>query len=523
MNDIEVYYDEAKYNRAVRFFSKLRHTKGKWAGKYFLLQDWQKEILKNIFAYVDEDGHRVRDTAYIEVPRKNGKSEFCAGLALYVLRCDNEYGAEVYSCANEKEQAALVFNAAVTMINLDTDLGLDKKFRIKQSVKTILYPEKNSFYKALSAEAYSKHGYNPHFVIYDELHEAPNRDLWDVMKTGMGARTQPMMAAITTAGYDKHTICWEQHEYAQKVIDGTVKDPTFYGVIYGADETDDWTSEETWKKANPNYGISVNEKFLRSECVKALETPTYENSFKRLYLNIWTTQKTRFIPMERWDENNKPVIKEELHEKVCFGGLDLASVSDVAVYSLVFPPSDLEKGSYRTLNWYFIPEEGIKVRVNRDKVPYDVWKREGLIITTPGRTIDYGFIKTVIKMTLQTYDVRGIMYDRWSALQLVKEITDETGALMLEMGQGYASMSPPTKEFQKLILEGRFHHGGDPVLRWMINNVAVLQDPAGNIKPSKADSSEKIDGVVSNVMALNGCIKNSLSASIYEEVGLKTI
>ena len=523
MSEIEIFYDESKYKRVVKFFSKLRHTKGKWAGKYFGLQDWQKEILKNIFAYVDADGNRVRNTAYVEVPRKNGKSEFAAGLALYVLRCDNEFGAEIYSCANEKEQASLVFNAAVTMIALDTDLGLAKCFRIKESFKTILYPKMNSFYKALSAEAYSKHGYNPHFVVYDELHEAPNRDLWDVMKTGMGARTQPMMIAITTAGYDKNSICWEQHDYAQKIIEGTIKDPTFYGVIYGAGEKDDWTSEETWKKANPNYGVSVHEKFLKSECLLALEKPTYENTFKRLYLNMWTTQKTRFIQMERWDENNIAIDKESLKDKPCFGGLDLASVSDVAVYSLVFPPSDLEKGAYRTLNWYFIPEEGIRHRSMTDKVPYEVWRREGLIIATPGRTIDYGFIKTVIKMTLQTYDVRGIMYDRWSALQLVKEITDETGALMLEMGQGYASMSPPTKEFQKLILENRFHHGGDPVLRWMVNNVAVLQDPAGNIKPSKADSSEKIDGVVSNIMALNGCIKNNLSGSVYEERGLLTI
>ncbi|KAF1084848.1 Phage Terminase [Sporotomaculum syntrophicum] len=505
-------FDEYSAERAVKFIENyLTHTKGKWAGVRFELEPWQHDIITPLFGTLNEDGTRQYRTCYVEIPRKNGKSELGAAVALKLLFADNEPGAEIYSAAADRDQAAIVFNTAAQMVRQNPKLA--KRCKIIDSQKRIVIPATGSFYRAISADAHTKHGFNAHGIIFDELHTQPNRELWDVLTTSGGTRTQPLIFAITTAGYDRNSICWEQHEYAQKIIDGVIEDKTFLPVIYAAGKEDDWRDEKVWYKANPALSTFRGIEEMRAMAKKAEQVPALQNTFRRLYLNQWTQQEDRWLDLAAWDATAGTIEPDELLGKCCFGGLDLASTTDIAAFVLVFPMDD---GGFVVLPHFWIPRDNMRERINRDRVPYDVWTRQGLITATEGNVIHYEAIRRHIEQLGQLYNIREIAFDRWGAVQITTEL-DDAGFTVVQFGQGFASMSPPTKELLNLVLSKKLVHGGNPVLRWMADNMVVKQDPAGNVKPDKSKSSEKIDGMVALIMALDRATRYQESESVYNK------
>lgn len=515
---------DSKYNRkfadsAVCFVNCLKHTKGEWYGQSFDLIDWQEQIVRDIFGILKPNGYRQFNTAYIEIPKKQGKSELAAATALLLTCGDFEHGGEVYGCASDRQQASIVFDVAVDMVEQCPAL----KSRIKPvlSQKRLIYKPLNSFYQVLSAEAYTKHGLNVHGVVFDELHAQPNRNLYDVMLHGSGdARKQPLFFLITTAGTDRNSVCWEVHQKAEDILKGRKRDPTFYPVIYGAPVDADWTSEEVWKAANPSLGITVDVEKLKNACESARQNTAEENLFRQLRLNQWVKQSVRWMPMEKWDACKFKFDKKFLQGRVCYGGLDLSSTTDITAFVLVFPPED-ENDKYYILPYFWIPEDNLDLRVRRDHVPYDIWHQEGQLQTTEGNVVHYGFIENFIEELGKKYNIREIAFDRWGAVQMVQNL-EGMGFTVVPFGQGFKDMSPPSKELMKLTLEGKLAHTGHPVLRWMMDNIFVRTDPAGNIKPDKERSTEKIDGAVATIMALDRAIRNhnTQTDSVYNERGL---
>ena len=498
------HYDKSKADFAVNFIQCLCHTKGTWAGKKFELIDWQERIIRDLFGVIKPNGYRQFNTAYVEIPKKMGKSELAAAVALLLCCGDGEQRAEVYGAASDRQQASIVFDVAADMVRMCP--ALNKRVKILGASKRIVYEPTNSFYQVLSAEAYSKHGFNIHGVVFDELHTQPNRKLYDVMTKGSGdARMQPLYFLITTAGTDTNSICYEQHQKAKHILEGRKIDHTFYPVIYGAEQDEDWTDENVWKKANPSLGITVDIEKVRTACESAKQNPAEENTFRQLRLNQWVKQAVRWMPMIKWDECKFDIEEKELEGRICYGGLDLSSTTDISAFVLVFPPLD-EDDKYIVLPYFWIPDENIDLRVNRDHVPYDVWKANGVLLTTEGNVIHYGFIEKFIEELGKKYNIKEICFDRWGAVQMSQNL-EGLGFEVVAFGQGFKDMSPPTKELMKLVLEKRIAHNGHPVLRWMMDNIYVRTDPAGNIKPDKEKSTEKIDGTVALIMALDRAIR----------------
>jgi phage terminase large subunit-like protein len=385
---------------------------------------------------------------------------------------------------------------------------------IIDSKKRIVYYETASFYRAIPADAPSAHGYNASAIIYDELHAAPNRELWDVLTTSMGARRQPLTFVITTAGYDRASICWELHDYALKVRDGIVDDATFLPVIYSAPDDADWLDEKVWRAVNPALGDFRSLDEMRVFAAQAREVPARQNTFRRLYLCQWTESASRWLDLERWDMGATAVDVAALEGRRCFGGLDLSTTTDLSALVLVFP-DDL--GGYDVVPFFWCPSDGIVKRARADRAPYAAWQRAGLLTATAGTSVDYDAIRASIRALTTRYRIERISYDRWNATQLVSQLRED-GAPMVEMGQGFASMAAPAKELERLVSAGKLRHGGHPVLRWCLANTVIEQDAAGNIKPSKRRSTERIDGTVALVMALDGATR--LIGSVYEERGL---
>ena len=513
------YYDKEYADFAVAFIESLCHTKGTWAGKRFELMDWQEQIIRDLFGILKPNGYRQFNTAYIEIPKKNGKSELAAAVALLLTCGDGEQRAEVYGAAADRQQASIVFDVAADMVRMCP--ALNKRVKILASQKRLIYEPTNSFYQVLSAEAYSKHGFNVHGVVFDELHSQPNRKLYDVLTKGSGdARMQPLFFLITTAGTDTHSICYEVHQKAQDIIDGRKIDPTFYPVIYGADDTEDWTSPKVWKKCNPSLGETIGMDKVKTACESAKQNPGEENSFRQLRLNQWVKQAVRWMPMDKWDKCAFAVNEEQLEGRVCYGGLDLSSTTDITAFVLVFPPLD-EEDKYIILPYFWIPEDTLDLRVKRDHVPYDVWERQGYLQTTEGNVVHYGYIEKFIEELGKKFNIREIAFDRWGAVQMVQNL-EGMGFTVVPFGQGFKDMSPPTKELMKLTLEQKLAHGGHPVLRWNMDNIFIRTDPAGNIKADKEKSTEKIDGAVATIMALDRAIRcgNDTSESVYSSRGI---
>lgn len=512
-------YDKEAADYAVAFIESLCHTKGTWAGKPFELIDWQEQIIRDIFGTLKPNGYRQFNTAFVEIPKKMGKSELAAAIALLLTCGDNEERAEVYGCAADRNQASIVFNVAADMVRMCP--ALSKRVKILDATKRLIFQPTGSIYQVLSADVGNKHGFNTHGVVFDELHTQPNRKLYDVMTKGSGdARMQPLYFLITTAGDNQNSICWEVHQKALDIIDGRKHDPTFYPVIYGAAQEDDWTDPKVWKKANPSLGITVGMDKVKAAFESARQNPAEENSFRQLRLNQWVKQAVRWMPMDKWDKCAFAVDAEALEGRVCYGGLDLSSSTDITAFVLVFPPAD-EEDKYCVLPYFWIPEDNIDLRVRRDHVNYDVWKKQGFLQTTEGNVVHYGYIEQFIESLGEKYNIREIAFDRWGAVQMTQNL-ETLGFSVVPFGQGFKDMSPPTKELMKLTLEEKIAHGGHPVLRWMMDNIYIRTDPAGNIKADKEKSTEKIDGAVATIMALDRAIRcgNDSGESVYDKRGL---
>lgn len=512
------YSDPRAETGAVRFFERLlTHPKGPLAGQPFTLQPWQREIIAAIFGQKDRvTGLRRYRRAYLELPRGTGKTSMAAGIALLLLVADNEPGAEIFGAAADRAQAGLAFDIAKAMVEDSPQL----KKLIKVYRHSLVVEATRSVYRVLSAEAYSKHGLNPHGIIFDELHAQPNRELFDVLNTAMGKRAQPLMIMITTAGWDRNSICWQQHEYARQVEAGIIDDPSYFPAIYSAPLEADWTNRAAWMMANPNWGVSVQPEFIEQECEVAKSTPAYQNTFRRLYLNQWVTQESRWIDMRAWDACATPL--PDLTGETCYAGLDLASTTDIAACVLAFPPTDAHP--LCLLPFFWIPQDRMTDRERRDRAPYATWTQQGHIEATPGNVIDYAFIRHRLNALAQTYDLREIAYDPWNATQLSLEL-QEDGIAMVELRQGMASLAAPSKELLRGVLAASLWHGGNPVLRWMADNTAAKSDASGNVRPDKAKSTGRIDGIVAAVMAVDRVSRHDPTGgkSVYEERELRMI
>jgi phage terminase large subunit-like protein len=509
------------------FIQSLTHTKGRWAGKPFHLLDWQDKLIDDLFGTLDKNGFRQYRECFTFIGKKNGKSELGAAIALYMLAGDGEFGAEIYSAASDRNQARIVFDVAAQMVRQSE--GLSKRLKIIDSVKRIVYYQTNSFYEVLSSDVKTKHGLNPHAVIFDELHAQPNRELWDVLTEGsMEARQQPLLFVMTTAGFDKESVCYEVYEYAKKVRDGVVEDKHYLPVIYEIGEEDNWEDEANWYKANPSLGtkkeIEAGTKILdivkfREAHQKAKEIPAKINNFKRLRLNIWTSQETLWLPSEAWTACAGYVNPNELVGLPCYAGMDLSSTGDITAFVLVFEVDDI----YKVLPFFFIPQDNMMERSRRDRVFYDVWVKKGFIFATEGNVIDYQFIFDKICTLAKTYEIKEIAIDPYNALMLNQKLADE-GFDTLEIRQGMKSLSPPTKELETLILGKRIHHGNNPVLRWMFENVMIITDENDNRRPDKKKSREKIDGIVALIMAISrAMVHKDDTRSVYDDRNILVI
>lgn len=516
------HYDKEEADFVVAFIEQLKHTKGEFYNQPFELIDWQEQIIRDVFGILKKDGCRQFNTVYIEVPKKCGKSELAAAVALFMLTADGEQRGEVYGCAADRDQASLVFDVACDMVRLCKPL--EKRCDIRPSRKSIHFGPTASTYKAVSADVAGKSGINVSALIFDELWVQKSRDFYQMMTSGTSdARRNPLHFIITTAGNDQNTICYELHQKAVDILEGRKFDPHFYPVIYGADENDDWTDPKTWYKANPSLGITITEDKVAAACEQARQNPAEENAFRQLRLNQWVKQSIRWMPMEKWDACKVNFEESVLEGRVCYAGLDLSSTTDITALVLVFPPID-EDDKYHVLPYFWVPEETVGLRVRRDHVPYDIWEKQSYIMTTEGNVIHYGEIEHFIYDLYDRFNIREVVYDRWGATQISQDI-ENFGIMVVPFGQGFASMSPPTKELMKLVLEQKIAHTGHPVLRWMMDNIFIRTDPAGNIKMDKSKCTEKIDGAVALVMGLDRAIRcgNDTSESVYDERGLIVI
>lgn len=488
----------------IAFINGLTHTKGEFARQTFNLRPWQRRIVSRLFK-TRKDGRRQYRQSLLMLPRKNGKTELAAAIALYGLLADGETGAEVYSAAADKDQAGLVFGVAAQMVR--SDPVLNEACYIVESKKRIEHEASGSFYRAISAEAYSKHGFNASMVIYDELHAAPNRELYDVLASSMGARLQPLLLVISTAGYDKHSILWELYAHGQKVAENPKLDPSFLPVIYEAPIDADWRDEAVWRKANPALGDFRSLEEMRQMAKRAQEIPAQENTFRRLYLNQWTEQEARWLSVAAWDACRVQGDRERLRGRRCYVGLDLSSRSDLTALVAVFP--DDGGGGYDVLPHFFIPGDRIQERVKHDRVPYDQWAKQGHLTTVPGATIgDYVEVEALCHAWREEFDLQVIAIDPWNAHGLIDRL-EKAQFPIVKVPQTFAGMTSGTKAVESGILSRALRHDGHPILRWNIANVSVETDPAGNLKPSKRASSERIDGVVALIQAVDAMDRNN--------------
>jgi phage terminase large subunit-like protein len=514
LDDHKYFFDEVAADRPIRFIEKFcTHTKGPMGGKPLILEPWQRDIVRTAFGWKRKaDGLRRYRVVYVEVPRKNGKSTLASGLALYLTIGDKEPGAKVFSCAGTRDQASLVFDDAAQMV-AQCD-ALKERLKIKKTIKLMTSDRAKKpsdrgtlEYKAISADAFNAHGLNPSGIIFDELHVQKTRDLWDAMQTGTGAREQPFTFAVTTAGTNRASVCYEIHQHALRVRDGIVKDDSFLPAIFGADEDDDWTDPKVWAKANPNLGVSIRPEFLESECERAMKMPAYENTFRTLYLNQWVGQSTRWIPMRDWDACKGDTSDDELLGKTCFAGLDLASTRDTTSLSLVFPKPE---GGYIVRSFCFIPQEAAndRARVEQAQVKW----LGGDVTLTNGNVCDYDAVRGKLLALREKYYIQGIAIDPWNSTQLSTNLMQD-GFRVFKHSQSIGAMTSPCKLFETLVCSHQLEHNGDPLLRWMVSNVAKIEDSSGNIKTDKAKSADKIDAVVATIMALGAATAQTMTAN----------
>jgi phage terminase large subunit-like protein len=522
-----LYFDREAAERVIHFIGLLRHSKGKWGrggGERIVLEGWQSFIVWNVFGWkrIDNGMRRFR-TLYQEVARKNGKSTIGAAIGLYLAFADGEPGAEVYSAATKRDQARIVHKEAIRMVRKNPGL---RKF-IKIYKDNLNLEQTASKYEPLGGDSDSTDGLNVHGVIADELHAWKTREMWDVLETATGSREQPLLVAITTAGIDRQSLCYEKHEYTRKVLEGwkdnSFEDDTWFGIIFTLDEGDDWRDEKVWIKANPNLGVSKYMDDLQMKAKRAGQMAAALNNFLRRELDMWVQGEFKWMRMDKWRACGGEIpalqLPGQLQGRPCYGGLDLSSTSDITAFLLVFPDED---DYFDIVCRFWIPEDNMLIRTRDQGVKYQEWVKAGFIEATPGDHIDYDWIFEQIEKDADGFDIDQIAFDRWGASR-VSTVLQNKGMTMVQFGQGYASMNPPMHELERLVLSGKIRHGNNPVLTWMADNLVARMDPAGNIKPDKDKSREKIDGVVALIMAIDLALRHPETKSVYEKRGLRTV
>jgi len=495
--------------RVVQFIEKFcKHHKGEWAGRPLILEEWQRRIIRIVFGWVRTDGTRRFRTVYIEVARKNGKSLLASGIGLYLMVGDQEPGAEVYSFATKEDQARLLWLEAGKTVNKSELL----KKHVKVLADSITFDAAGAFFKPLGSDSETQDGLNPSAGLADELHAHKTRGMWDVIQSGMGARREPLMVAITTAGvFRPESIGWEKHDYAQKVLDGVFEDDAFFAFIAAPDEKDDPFGEVAQQKANPNWGVSVKPAWLRERAEEARALPSALNEYLRKHLNIWSQQSTAWLSLEKWRACDPAPVPPAEFEKAleglqCKAGLDLSSKLDLTALVLEF---ETPRG-HELVCRFWLPQDRADDEERRGRTHYAQWAREGWLALTPGNAIDYDFIKAELDRLAKRFRITDLAFDPWGSQKLVNDLVKEEIATLepggdkpvcVECGQGYRSLSEPTKDFEVSVVTGKLKHNGHPVLAWCANNVVVVADEAGNLKPNKAKAAGKIDGVVAAIMA----------------------
>lgn len=522
------WWDEQAAQAAIDFFPRyLRHTEGEWAGRPFVLAPWQRDdIIRPVFGWKRSDGTRLIRLVWLEVPRKNGKTELAAGVSLLTLLGDAEPAGQVYSMAVDKDQAKIVFRKAGVMIGYADQL----RRHLEVYTTSIFCPELLAAFKPLSAGPKGKHGFSPSAAIGDEVHEwdAGGAELADVVHKGTAARRQPLELYITTAGVAGEGWAWEMHELAKQLIAGDVTDPTMHAVIYAASEEQDWKSENTWRAANPNYGVSVKIDYFRTEADKAIRSPRAENNFKRFHLNLWTEQTVRWLPMgdpgwkgcteQREDPHYWKRLPALMARRRCFGGLDLSLTKDVTSLCWAFPP-DLTFKRWIFLWRFWLPADTVADEPLTRRVRYESFRDQGVLELTNGNVVDYGVVRAGINADAKAFDVQWLGADPYNASHLLMQLRDDDGLPVEFFRQGFLSMSPAAKQFERLVLGNEMEHGGNPMATWMARNAIVMRDAAGNIKPDKGKAAEKIDGIVAAVMAIGGSAGDG-GRSVYEDRGV---
>ena len=517
------HHDKQRALEVIEFLQMLKAVDD-FYGQPLLLLDWQHDIIWDVYGTVNEQGLRQYRYAYLEVPKKNGKTTLIGGLGLYHLVCDPP-GGQIYCCAADREQASLAYRAAKGMIEQDPEL--EKILKITDSQKMITNKLTGTTLKVLSAEAYSKHGINPTVVIFDELHAQPNRDLWDVMTFGAGAaRKEPLWWVITTAGDDpdRHSIGWEIHEYARKVRDGEIVDPTWYVRIYGAPEDADIFDEKVWYEANPSLGHTISIESVRQEALAARNSEASERLFRWLRLNQWVSLKrTGWQPLSLWDETDGDWELSDLTGKRCYVGLDLSSTTDLTAACYLFPPQD-DFEDWRAIFDAWIPDENMKERVLKDKVPYDRWVTQKYLHATPGNVVDYDFVEARLLAANKQYEIETLGADPWNSRMLSQRLI-RGGIEVIEIAQDMKNMSPAMKMIEYLMKRGMLTHEKNPLARWCWGNVNVAVDGNENIKPMKNKSVDRIDLIVAMIIAMATAMlfEDMDMDSVYDERGFITL
>lgn len=510
------YFDSVAADRVVRFFHRhVKHIKGPLAGKPFILEPWQRKIARRLFGWKNRsDGTRKFRTLFLFIAKKNGKSLFGAGLALYLLHADGEQGAEICSAAADKEQAKVLFDVAKTLNDQDPLLS-----SLTVSYKNALVaPRSGSSYKVISADSRTKDGPNWHGILFDELHAQRDRRLYDVLRAGVVARKQPLEIYMTTAGTDTDSIGYQVYRYAKDVAAGLIKDPTFFPVIYEADDQDDWTKEETWKKANPNYGISVFAEYFKRKVIECSGNPALLASFLRLHCNRWSNDHAKLISPRTWAKCRSNLTIPDLVGRECWGGQDLASTMDLASIALVFP---LDRG-WAAIMRYWCPDETMKKRTEQERERWYPWLQAGHIRKTPGGRIDYAAIRKEWNDLRKIYNIREIGTDPWNALQLAGQLENEDKFKVVAVPQTMSHMSDATKEFLACVNDHSFEHFGNPVLGWNAANLVIMEDTKENQMPNKKAAKDKIDGVVAVMIAMARSLRcgKKVQQSVYEGRGV---
>ena len=494
-------FDEAAADRVIYFLETFCcHTKDRWYGKPFRLLGWQRKLVRQLYGWKLANGRRRFRTCYTEIPKKNGKTELVSGLALYHLMADGVNAAEVYPCASTRKQASLLFNDAVMMVQ--SSPAFRKRLKVKDSFheKTITYPANRSKLEVMSNDAPSADGKSASFIPFDELHRQRNSALWDVMEFAGAARLEPLTWVITTAGDDLNGICGKQHAYAKKVLSGEIVDISFLAVVYGADpEVDDLEDPKVWARVNPSWGETIDPDDFARQFAKAKADPVQFNNFLRLRLNVWVQPDSRLIEREHWLACARSYAEADLLGRACYGGLDLANVSDIAAFVLVFPWEDAVRLWFR----FYLPRSYAAERQKRDGIPYLDWAKRGFIQLTEGDTIDYDFIKEDILKAKGRFKLKKLLCDPFNATQLALQLAAESVPVEY-IRQGFVSMNAPCKELLRLVAEGQAHHPGNPAMDWMIGNARAVTDPHENVKISKKHSKDKVDGPVATLNALGG-------------------